>query len=164
MGAKKYDSGKLRMDLVPKEAVDALAEVLGFGAEKYGDHNWRNGLAHSRSYAALQRHLTAYWAGETFDPESGLSHLKHAIANLAFMLALPDQDDRYKKKEEEHVHHYSVRFGDDEDSCHGYTGDRENPLPCSEMRRKQGALLCRRTDCICLYTGDLTECHFYSGS
>jgi len=96
MGGTKYDSKKPRMDLIPTEALVGMGEVLGFGAEKYGDHNWREGIEHSRLYAAAMRHLTSYWSGESVDPESGLSHLFHAMTNLAMMTASPDYDDRYR--------------------------------------------------------------------
>jgi len=95
MSGTKYDEGKLRMDLIPYEAVEGMAQVLGFGAEKYDEHNWRKGIKHSRLYAATLRHLTAYWKGETIDPESGFNHLKHALTNISMILALPDWDDRY---------------------------------------------------------------------
>jgi len=32
------------------------------------------------------RHLTAWWAGEDLDPESGLHHLAHAACCLMFLL------------------------------------------------------------------------------
>jgi hypothetical protein len=67
-----------RHDLLPRPALDAIAEVYAFGAQKYADHNWRRGYEWGKSYAALQRHLTAWWDGEDLDPESGLSHLGHA--------------------------------------------------------------------------------------
>ena len=49
---KKFDEGKVRVDLIPTESLFAVAEVLTFGASKYGEHNWRKGMAWSRLYAA----------------------------------------------------------------------------------------------------------------
>lgn len=83
----KYDSGKLRYSLVPPIAMRALAEVLTFGALKYAPNNWQlldNGK--ERYLDALYRHLEAYRSGELVDPESNLSHLSHAITNIAFLL------------------------------------------------------------------------------
>lgn len=97
MGGKKYDSDKPRLDLIPGEALVGMGEVLGFGAKKYDAHNWRKGIEHSRLFGAAMRHMTAYWNGETNDPESGLNHIKHAMTNLAMILASPDYDDRYRK-------------------------------------------------------------------
>ena len=83
----KYDSDKLRYDLIPPLATKALAEVLTFGAVKYAPNSWQNVPEGERRYtAALMRHFEAYRSGEEIDPETGLSHLKHAICNLAFLL------------------------------------------------------------------------------
>lgn len=92
-----------RYDLLPKAALDQIAEVYAFGAAgKYADHNWRKRYEWSKSYAALMRHVTAFWDGEDYDPESGLSHLAHAGFHLNAMLtwvkdpAAQEFDDRYK--------------------------------------------------------------------
>jgi hypothetical protein len=92
--ACKADNGKAPIHLVPPEAVFALAEVLRFGAfnagkdgKGYGERNWeKGGLSWDRLFAAAQRHLWAYHSGEHLDPESGLSHLAHAFAEIAFAL------------------------------------------------------------------------------
>lgn len=98
----KYDSGKLRLDLVPKEAVYSIARGLGFGADKYAPNQWRGGMAYSRVYAACLRHLLAWFEGEDLDKESGLSHIDHALCNLAFLATYiehnKDCDDRYAIK------------------------------------------------------------------
>jgi hypothetical protein len=76
--------------------------VLAFGAQKYAEHNWRNGFAWSRPLSAAMRHITAFNAGEDTDPESGLSHLAHAACCIMFLLEFekthPHLDDRYKPK------------------------------------------------------------------
>ncbi|MDR1609171.1 MAG: DUF5664 domain-containing protein [Deltaproteobacteria bacterium] len=85
----KYDDNKVRVDLVPPKVILALGEVLTYGAKKYGPDNWQkvdNGLR--RFYGAALRHLLAWADGEILDPESGLSHLSHALSNLAFMVAI----------------------------------------------------------------------------
>ena len=84
--AIKHDIGKTRYDLLPPEALEAVARVLTFGAKKYGDRNWEKGLDYDRIFAAAQRHMWAHHGGEKLDPESGLSHLAHAACNLAFLL------------------------------------------------------------------------------
>lgn len=85
----KNDTGKPRLDLIPSEAIMALGEVLHFGAavEGYNERNWEKGMDWGRVYGALQRHLWKWWAGIETDDKSGLSHLSHAIANLAFLIA-----------------------------------------------------------------------------
>lgn len=94
----KYDDGKLRMDLIPPSAIVSLAKALTHGAEKYVDRNWERGLSWGRVYAALQRHLNAWWNGEETDRESKLHHLEHAICNLAFLIEFqhthPELDTR----------------------------------------------------------------------
>lgn len=95
---KKYDGGKIRLDLVPPSLLSAVGRVLTFGAAKYGDHNWQKGIAHSRLYAAAQRHMVAYWSGKDIDEESGLLALDHTLCDLAMLRELivtrPDLDDR----------------------------------------------------------------------
>lgn len=87
----KYDSGKLPLHLVPPEAIEGLAEVLSFGAQKYGERNWEEGIKWSRVFSAAQRHMTTYLKGERLDPESKKSHLKHALANLAFLVTFEER-------------------------------------------------------------------------
>lgn len=96
----KYDQNKPRMDLLDPTALVGWAEVMSFGATKYGDHNWRLGIKTSKYIAASYRHLTALNSGETIDPESGKPHAYHLMANAA-MLAWtlknkPELDDRWK--------------------------------------------------------------------
>lgn len=97
MEGKKDDKNKVRLDLVPADAIYAIARGLTDGERKYGIHNWRKGIKHSRLYAAAMRHMSAYWEGETYDPKSGLSHMDHAITNLAMLVSTkhPDADDRW---------------------------------------------------------------------
>lgn len=88
-------------DLIPTLPLRLLAEQYGKGAEKYkqvnGKDNWRNGYAWSLSYAALQRHLNQFWAGEDFDEETQAPHLIaaawHCFALVTFMY-----DDELREK------------------------------------------------------------------
>lgn len=91
-GGRKADAGKLRYGLIPPAALEALADVLTFGAAKYSPNNWM----HVESYRyvdALYRHLEAARAGELLDPESGKTHLSHALTNLAFLVHLQVDED-----------------------------------------------------------------------
>lgn len=90
-GGSKHDGGKIRMDLLPVEALQALGRVLSMGASKYGDRNWEEGIKYGRVYGALLRHLFAWWRGENLDPESGLNHLDHVLANAAFLRTYEDR-------------------------------------------------------------------------
>lgn len=83
----KFDSDKARYDLIPPEIEEALAKVLTYGALKYGDRNWERGMKWSRPYAAMRRHMAAWWGGEGVDKETGMSHLAHAACCVAFLVA-----------------------------------------------------------------------------
>ena len=84
--ALKFDTDKLPVNLLSSEALLQTAAVLKFGADKYAEHNWRQGFAWSRPLAAAMRHIMAFNDGEDKDPESGLSHLAHAMCCIMFLL------------------------------------------------------------------------------
>lgn len=86
-GGVKHDTGKPRYDLMPQEFLDGVAEVLTYGANKYEDRNWEKGMRWGRPFAALMRHMWAWWGGEDLDPETKMPHLWHAGCNLAFLIA-----------------------------------------------------------------------------
>jgi hypothetical protein len=94
----KNDSGKIRFDLLPPKAIEALAEVYTMGAVKYPARNWEAGIEYGRVYAAVQRHLHAFWSGQDLDEESALPHLAHAMWGMATLLEFgrthPELDDR----------------------------------------------------------------------
>ncbi len=56
-----------RHDLIPVRPLQDLAIHFGRGARKYDPHQWRKGYEWSKSYAAIQRHLLLFWAGEDYD-------------------------------------------------------------------------------------------------
>ncbi len=88
----KEDSGKLRLDLIDPVFQEYLAKALGYGADKYDDHNWLKGMQWSRVYAALLRHLRSWYMGEDIDEESGNHHLAHAAAMLMFLVGYVERD------------------------------------------------------------------------
>lgn len=100
MTAVKFDTGKPRMDLLDSQAIEGLAAVLTFGAQKYAAHNWREGISNSRLIAALLRHTFAILRGEYVDPESGLPHIDHVGCCWMFlsnnMKNRPDLNDLWK--------------------------------------------------------------------
>jgi hypothetical protein len=75
---------------------------MTFGAKKYGDQNWRGGLAWTRVLGAAMRHLLAFLGGEDKDPETGISHLAHlgacAMMMLEYEVTHKELDNRYKKQ------------------------------------------------------------------
>lgn len=87
MEGRKDDGDKPRMDLIPPEVMTALGTVLSYGAKKYDQRNWEKGMNWGRPFAALMRHMWAWWRGEACDPETGYSHLWHASCCLMFLVA-----------------------------------------------------------------------------
>lgn len=96
----KFDKGKNRVELLDPWWLEEVGAVLTFGAKKYADHNWRQGMPYTRLIGALLRHVFAIMRGEDRDPESGLTHAGHASCCLMFlfgmMLHRPDKDDRWR--------------------------------------------------------------------
>ncbi|HKI62870.1 MAG TPA: dATP/dGTP diphosphohydrolase domain-containing protein [Mariprofundaceae bacterium] len=94
----KYDNEKDPWHLAPWDAFRAIVKVLAFGSKKYEARNWEKGMAWSRPFSALQRHLTAWWEGDSTDPETGFSHLWHAGCCIVFLISYEirgvGQDDR----------------------------------------------------------------------
>lgn len=79
----KLDTGKTQADLLLSfsRALEEVAKVSTFGAEKYTRDGWvsvENGIERYR--AAAMRHLFKT-EREALDPESGLSHTDHMIWN-----------------------------------------------------------------------------------
>jgi hypothetical protein len=96
----KQDTGKLRYDLMPFDALDYVAKVLTYGIKKYPrpEENWRVNSVKDDIYrykAALLRHYSAMAQGETLDSESGLPHMAHIATNSLFILALEKQFEVY---------------------------------------------------------------------
>lgn len=81
-----------RYDLIPWEAMDEVARVYGFGAQKYAAHNWRRKYEWGKSIAALIRHITAFVRGKTYDEETGLHHLAHAVFHCLALIVWTAED------------------------------------------------------------------------
>ncbi len=113
-GGFRHDTGKLRMDLVSPEAVEALARISTYGADgkpaseefpgkptPYPERNWESGMDWGRVFASLNRHLWAFWRGEELDPESGLPHVEHMLWNAAALVTYRargiGKDTRHKR-------------------------------------------------------------------
>lgn len=88
------------MDLLPYDVLLDVSEHYNQGAEKYEPRNWEKGYAWSSSFAALMRHLAAWWQGENNDPDFGHSHLRgvifHALTLRAYEMRGAGTDDRPK--------------------------------------------------------------------
>ena len=94
---RKFDQGKPRYGLLPPLALQEMARVLTHGAEKYDACNWKHVPdSLERYFDALQRHVWAWKMGEKLDPDSGIHHLAHALANVAFLY---EHDVKYSKED-----------------------------------------------------------------
>ena len=83
--SKKFDGGKLRMELIPTSAYIGLGRVLTHGAKKYGPNTWQS-VEYERYVGALIRHLIAFIDDPGgIDSDSGLKHSEHLLANAVFL-------------------------------------------------------------------------------
>lgn len=101
---RKDDKGKLRWRLLRHSmtlALESVLRVLEYGANKYGEENWKLVEDGQRRYRdALDRHLAEIDKGIMTDPDTGEHHLAHVATNALFLLqlhqeeALPVADER----------------------------------------------------------------------
>jgi len=83
-GAKRdSQDNKPRFDLIDEKFLYNLAIHLKRGADKYGEDNWRKGIALSRYKASLLRHIYAIFLDE--DPKE--DHVSAVVFNLMAMVA-----------------------------------------------------------------------------
>ena len=88
-GLLKMKAAKPQMHLLTREIKTAALPALEYGAGKYKPWGWLDAAADYKytDYTnALERHIAAWVAGEENDPESGVSHLSHAAANIGILL------------------------------------------------------------------------------
>jgi len=107
-GGCKDRKGKAQLDMVPPVVLELISEALEAGETKgYDRHNWFKGISFMESYAALQRHLSAWFEGKddykdvTKDGKTVIgSHINAALFNLASIAIQThyerdDLDDRW---------------------------------------------------------------------
>lgn len=105
----RFNKGKIRHELLPSYAVNEVAKIFTYGANKYtvkgpngetidGSDNWKKGMSWKSVVASLKRHISKFESGEDFDEESELLHLAHAATNCLFLIEYykiaPQFDDR----------------------------------------------------------------------
>lgn len=85
----KADAGKLKLTLVPRGIIRAIARIRMYGNEKYHDpENWRT-VEIERYRDAAFRHFLSYLDDpQGVDEESGLPHLWHLACNVAFLVEM----------------------------------------------------------------------------
>lgn len=87
----KHDAGKALAGCLLdfSRALEGVAQVSTFGAQKYARGSWQTVPdARTRYFDAAMRHLLAHHSGEQFDKESGLPHLHHALWNWMAVVEL----------------------------------------------------------------------------
>jgi len=81
-GAQRDNAdGKLRMSLLPHNALNGVMMRYLQGADTYGENNWKKGMKHSVLYDSAMRHLMQDFTGD--DSED---HLGAALWNIMGMM------------------------------------------------------------------------------
>lgn len=90
----KADAGKIRLTLVPRDLIWAVASIREYGCKKYpegGPDNWKQ-VEVERYRDAAFRHFMHYLDDpHGADEDSGLPHLWHLACNIAFLCSLEDE-------------------------------------------------------------------------
>lgn len=84
----RFNSDKLRIDLMPWEWVAGLCHLLTRGAKKYAPRNWEKGLSWGDTVASLKRHLIAWERGEDYDEETGSHHMVSVAWNALVLFSM----------------------------------------------------------------------------
>lgn len=94
----RFDSGKLRLDLIPAEILIELGGIFTGGSDKYFDHNWRGGMEWGKMLACHDRHYLKWRMGISTDPELGRNHLAIAAWNLLCLMVYEKQGLGYDNR------------------------------------------------------------------
>ena len=85
---KKFNKGKTPLELLPPLSLEAVADILDFGKEKYGEFNFLEGdiVKNTETIGSVKRHINEYMKFKDVDDESGKKHLAHAVCQLMILL------------------------------------------------------------------------------
>lgn len=87
---KKFDSRKPMWHLLPFKQLEEVVKILTFGANKYGEDDWRFFVSKKdndkRYVSACLRHVSAFMNGDKNDEETNFHHLAHAVCCLLFVM------------------------------------------------------------------------------
>lgn len=118
----KFDTDKLRYDLIPISWERGDAEVLTKGAKKYKPNNWKNieKAEILRYYAAARRHLADWKAYMDGDPNAdlfdngemgiGTHHLLNARTNIGFLYTLTETEEKARAVRDVLLRHKSDKI------------------------------------------------------
>ncbi len=84
----RFNTNKVRFDLIPASWLRVLAQILTKGAVKYAPRNWEKGLSWSETLGSLHRHLDAWMSGETYDKETKCHHMGHVAWNALALMTM----------------------------------------------------------------------------
>lgn len=84
--AKRDNSAKPALSMLPKVFKAAVARVMSFGAAKYGRSNYLKGHRVTGLLDSIERHIDEIKDGQDIDAESGESHWAHIAANCLMAL------------------------------------------------------------------------------
>ena len=82
--ALRFNSGKPKWSYVHFKSLEPLVRVMEYGAKKYAPRNWQKHMELKEIMDSMIRHVAALVDGEEIDPESGISHIGHIMANAMF--------------------------------------------------------------------------------
>jgi len=95
---RESNEGRGRFDLIPYEAIEALAKWYEDGAKKYSERNWEKGLSVKDCVNRMIRH--ALKAGNGWEDEDHLSAVMwNAAAAITMRKRRPDLDDHIHRVE-----------------------------------------------------------------
>jgi len=105
--ARRYNSGKLRYDLLPPFAINEIVRIFSIGSDKYtlrdkegnvtdsADFNWSKGQKWTHTLASAERHINKFKMGADFDTDysqellqkwGNVYHIAAAAWNLIVLL------------------------------------------------------------------------------
>jgi hypothetical protein len=105
--ALRYDNGKPRYDLIPPEAIEALAILYTQGSKKYSERNWEEGMNWCRCFSSMMRHSWKWLRGEDYDYDEKTNTKTHHMISVAwnafalytYCVRFIGKDDRPKRYE-----------------------------------------------------------------
>lgn len=89
---RESNQGRGRFDLIPYEAVEALAKWYEAGAEKYDERNWESGISVKDCINRMCRHASKVASGWT-DEDHLAAVMWNAAAAITMMQRKPECND-----------------------------------------------------------------------
>lgn len=98
----RFNADKVPFEMIPMHLLAGAARVFHKVTTRpvnpYPLWNWAKGMPWLVPYACIVRHLSAWFRGERFDPDTGESHLDHLLCNVLMLIHYeqfyPEGDNR----------------------------------------------------------------------